>query len=118
MIQVIDYGGGNLKSVANALEKLGFDYEIIETPEKLRDDAKIIFPGVGAAGSAMSNLRESGFGTADLFEGDESDEGDEGDENQEGRTRTGRECWQRPCRFAPTAALPFRAHSGPAASVR
>lgn len=61
MIQVIDYGAGNIRSVANALEKLGFDYEIIGEPEKLRNDAKIIFPGVGAAGSAMSNLRESGF---------------------------------------------------------
>ncbi|MBU1018706.1 MAG: 1-(5-phosphoribosyl)-5-[(5-phosphoribosylamino)methylideneamino]imidazole-4-carboxamide isomerase [Patescibacteria group bacterium] len=61
MIQIIDYGAGNLKSVANALEKLGFNYEIIGTPEKLRDDAKIIFPGVGAAGSAMLNLRKSGF---------------------------------------------------------
>ncbi len=61
MIQIIDYGAGNLKSVANALEKLGQEFEIIESPSQLRDDAKIIFPGVGAAGSAMSRLRETGF---------------------------------------------------------
>ncbi len=61
MIQIIDYDAGNIQSVANALKKLGFDYEIIRTPNKIRDDSKVIFPGVGAAGSAMENLQESGF---------------------------------------------------------
>jgi len=61
MIQIIDYGAGNLASVANALTKLGQEYEIISSPIELRDDSKIIFPGVGAAGSAMAMLRATGF---------------------------------------------------------
>lgn len=64
MIQIIDYGAGNLRSVENALIKLGFDYEIISSPEEITDDSKVIFPGVGAAGSAMKNLRKSGFDKA------------------------------------------------------
>jgi glutamine amidotransferase len=61
MIQIIDYGAGNLKSVACALEKLGQDYQTIKYPEEIADSAKIIFPGVGAAGNAMRKLTESGF---------------------------------------------------------
>ena len=61
MIQIIDYGAGNLRSIGNALEKLGAEYEVIGSPKELRADAKIIFAGVGAAGSAMASLRKSGF---------------------------------------------------------
>lgn len=61
MIQIINYGAGNIRSVENALKALDESYEIISRPNQIRDDAKIIFPGVGAAGSAMENLRESGF---------------------------------------------------------
>lgn len=61
MIQIIDYGAGNLQSVKNALTKLGEKYEVIATPRELRNDSKIIFAGVGAAGCAMESLRKSGF---------------------------------------------------------
>lgn len=61
MIQIIDYGAGNLQSVKNALEKLGVDYEVIGEPAAIRPGAKIIFAGVGAAGAAMKQLKESGF---------------------------------------------------------
>lgn len=61
MIQIIDYGAGNLQSVKNALKKLGTDYEVISSPQELRANAKVIFAGVGAAGSAMASLKKSGF---------------------------------------------------------
>ncbi|MFA6552735.1 MAG: imidazole glycerol phosphate synthase subunit HisH [Candidatus Paceibacterota bacterium] len=61
MIQIIDYGAGNLKSVTCAIEKLGVNYQMIKFPEEISDSAKIIFPGVGAAGNAMNKLIESGF---------------------------------------------------------
>lgn len=61
MIQIIDYGAGNLKSVTCALEKLGKNYQIIKYPDGISDSAKIIFPGVGAAGNAMGKLNERGF---------------------------------------------------------
>lgn len=64
MIQIIDYGAGNLQSIKNALEKLGAESEVISSPQELITDAKIIFAGVGAAGSAMANLRKSGFDKA------------------------------------------------------
>ena len=64
MIQIIDYGAGNIKSVVNALKKLGEEYEIIFSPKEIRNDSKIIFPGVGAAGSAMESLKKTGFALA------------------------------------------------------
>ena len=64
MIQIIDYGARNLQSIKNALKKLGANYEVISSPKELRADAKIIFAGVGAAGSAMKSLKKSGFDKA------------------------------------------------------
>mgnify|MGYP003992239867 CR=1 FL=1 len=61
MIQIIDYGAGNIKSVQNALKKLGIESKIISSVEELRTDCKTIFPGVGAAGNAMSELEKRGF---------------------------------------------------------
>ncbi len=61
MIQIIDYGAGNLRSVSNALKQLGKKYEIISSENELKSDAKIIFPGVGSANAAMRNLNKSGF---------------------------------------------------------
>jgi len=61
MIQIIDYGAGNLQSIKNALKKLGARYEVVSSPQELRADAKIIFAGVGAVGSAMANLKKSSF---------------------------------------------------------
>ena len=59
MIGIVDYRAGNLTSVARALDKL-HEPCIITNDSKLLDDAShIIFPGVGAAGAAMANLRES-----------------------------------------------------------
>lgn len=60
-IAVIDYGASNLRSVANALTKLGETFEIATKATELAGAGKIILPGVGAAGSAMSALRERGF---------------------------------------------------------
>ena len=60
-IAIIDYGASNLQSVGNALTSLGRSFEIISDPKKLTDFDKVILPGVGAAGSAMEKLKESGF---------------------------------------------------------
>ena len=61
MIAVVDYGAGNLRSVYNALTHLGADVVTVSTPEKLRDAAKIVLPGVGAFGAGMNALRTNGF---------------------------------------------------------
>jgi glutamine amidotransferase len=64
MIALIDYGAGNLRSVQNALARLNQDCLISSTPEDLRQAGAIVFPGVGAAGPAMTALRERGLDQA------------------------------------------------------
>jgi imidazole glycerol-phosphate synthase subunit HisH len=64
MIQIIDYGAGNLRSVQNALTQLGIESKVISSAKELKTDCKTIFPGVGAAGMAMKELNERGFASA------------------------------------------------------
>lgn len=61
MIAVIDYDTGNLCSVANALGRLGAEYEITASPDKIRSADRVLLPGVGEASSAMQKLRERGL---------------------------------------------------------
>lgn len=60
-IALIDYGAGNLRSVANALAHLGIGFEITADPEAVLRADKVIFPGVGAAASCMRELRARGL---------------------------------------------------------
>jgi glutamine amidotransferase len=64
MIGIVGYGMGNLRSVVNALEHLGAECEIVATPEAARAADKLILPGVGAFGEAMSLLDQKGFAEA------------------------------------------------------
>ncbi|WP_317395791.1 imidazole glycerol phosphate synthase subunit HisH [Faecalicoccus pleomorphus] len=59
MIGIIDYGMGNLFSVHNAVQKLGFDVLISSDPVKLEQCQKLILPGVGAFGDMMKNIKET-----------------------------------------------------------
>jgi glutamine amidotransferase len=58
MIALVDFGAGNLRSVENALGRLGVDSYIATTPEAVDGAAAVILPGVGAAAPAMAALRE------------------------------------------------------------
>jgi glutamine amidotransferase len=58
MIAIIDYKAGNLTSVKLAFDALGQPNAITSDPAVIRAAARVVFPGVGAAGSAMRNLRE------------------------------------------------------------
>jgi glutamine amidotransferase len=64
MVAVVDYGMGNLRSVYNAIDLLGFEVNIINSPDKLNDFDRIILPGVGSYGVCMKNLNSSGFSQA------------------------------------------------------
>jgi len=64
VIAVIDYGAGNLRSVTNALVKLGYQPKVTSKPNDVLKAAAVIFPGVGAAADAMDSLRESGMDDA------------------------------------------------------
>ena len=57
MIAIIDYKAGNLTSVARALQNIGETFLITDDTKKLEAATHVIFPGVGAAGDAMVNLR-------------------------------------------------------------
>ena len=61
MIVVVDYGAGNLRSVVNALIRLGYQPEITSRPQDLSDARAVILPGVGAAADTMANLNRLGL---------------------------------------------------------
>ena len=61
MIAIIDYGVGNLYSVAKAVAAVGGDAKITSNSDDLIRADKIILPGVGAFGDCMKNLVESGL---------------------------------------------------------
>lgn len=59
MITVIDYGVGNIGSVANMLKKLGYSYRISDKKKDVKSANLLILPGVGAAREGMKNLRKN-----------------------------------------------------------
>lgn len=61
MIAIVDYRAGNLTSVRLACDTLGAAAEITDRADRIRAAERVIFPGVGAAGSAMQNLRDLGL---------------------------------------------------------
>lgn len=63
MIAVVDYGLGNLRSVAGAVKRVGFNPVITSDPAVLRSADKLILPGVGAFGDGMRSIRERGLDT-------------------------------------------------------
>jgi imidazole glycerol-phosphate synthase subunit HisH len=61
---IIDYGMGNLRSVEKALMAVGDQAVISQDPEVVRHGDRLILPGVGAFGDAMSNLKQAGLDLA------------------------------------------------------
>ncbi len=61
MITIIDYDAGNIRSVGNALQRLGAEYELTADPARILAADKVILPGVGNAAQAMENLRQRGL---------------------------------------------------------
>lgn len=58
---MIDYGAGNVRSLENAVRKLGYTVKWAQDRDDIVNAEKLIFPGVGAFGSAMQNLQNRGF---------------------------------------------------------
>lgn len=61
MITLLDYGAGNVRSVINAVEKLGERIVVAKTGQDILDAGKLLFPGVGSFGSMMRILRQKRF---------------------------------------------------------
>ncbi len=58
MIAIIKYNAGNITSVENALNRLGYEAIVTNDEEIIRNASKVIFPGVGEASTAMQYLKE------------------------------------------------------------
>lgn len=61
MIAIIDYGAGNIRSVNNAVARLGYTAEITHQADLIKKAEAVIFPGVGAGGDTMASLQRLGL---------------------------------------------------------
>ena len=61
MVAIIDYDAGNVRSLQFALERLGVESVLTADPQVIKVAEKVIFPGQGAAGSAMEKLQQTGL---------------------------------------------------------
>lgn len=64
MIAIVDYEAGNLASVARSLKALTSQVVVTQDPAVVAEAERIVFPGVGAAGEAMSHLQRLGLDQA------------------------------------------------------
>ena len=60
-VALLDYGGGNLRSVRRALEAAGASVRLAATPAEAEGASAVVFPGQGAIGDCMDALTRSGF---------------------------------------------------------
>jgi glutamine amidotransferase len=60
-IVIINYGAGNIQSLKFAFKRLGVDAVLSHDAEEIRNADRVIFPGVGEAGSAMAKLKDTGL---------------------------------------------------------
>lgn len=61
MLYLLDYGAGNVRSLSNAIRKLGYDFEWVKSPADLDKASALLFPGVGSFEHAMHTLHEQGY---------------------------------------------------------
>ncbi|MDP2815176.1 MAG: imidazole glycerol phosphate synthase subunit HisH, partial [Rectinemataceae bacterium] len=61
MITLLDYGAGNVRSVRNAIKRLGYEVQDVSCPADIIKAQKLVFPGVGSFGSAMHRLADLGY---------------------------------------------------------
>jgi glutamine amidotransferase len=64
LIAIVDYGMGNLRSVRNALDRVGAESALVDDPASLRAADRVVLPGVGAFPDAIAALRERGLADA------------------------------------------------------
>lgn len=58
MIAILDYGMGNVKSIYNAIEKIGLSPKITKDKEEIKSADWLVIPGVGSFAQAMKNIRD------------------------------------------------------------
>lgn len=62
-VAIVRYNAGNIRSVVNALRRVGVEPVVTDDPAELRAAERVVFPGQGAAFATMAYLRESGLDT-------------------------------------------------------
>ena len=63
-VVVVHYGAGNTRSVTAALRRRGWTATISDDPARVAQAARVVLPGVGSAGAAMTHLRRTGVADA------------------------------------------------------
>ena len=63
-VTILDYGAGNLRSVARAFEHQGADARLTADPAEAADAERLVLPGQGHFGQCMTRLEEAGLGDA------------------------------------------------------
>lgn len=58
MIAIIDYGAGNILSIARALEAVGAKVQVTDEADVVRNSVAVVLPGVGSGGAAMARMRQ------------------------------------------------------------
>jgi len=61
LVTIVDYGMGNLRSVAKAIEKVGHQANVTSNPGHIANAERLILPGVGAFRDAIARLKEDGL---------------------------------------------------------
>src|SRR5581483_10819458 len=64
MIAIIDYGAGNIRSIARALAYLGENAQVTDDPHAVAEARAIVLPGVGSGGAAMARITGRGLDDA------------------------------------------------------
>ncbi|KYK60543.1 imidazole glycerol phosphate synthase hisHF [Drechmeria coniospora] len=60
-VHLLDYVAGNIRSLVNAIERLGYEVEWVRSPEQVAKAEKLILPGVGHFGHCLSQLSQAGY---------------------------------------------------------
>ncbi|KAK1060548.1 Histidine biosynthesis bifunctional protein hisB [Friedmanniomyces endolithicus] len=60
-VHLLDYAAGNIRSLVNAIEKLGWQVEWVTSPEDVSKAEKLILPGVGHFGHCLSQFSKAGY---------------------------------------------------------
>lgn len=60
-LAVVDHGAGNLVSISQALERVGAEAVVVDSPEDLDTFEGLVLPGVGSTGAVMDGIRRHGF---------------------------------------------------------
>ncbi|KAL3469462.1 hypothetical protein BJX99DRAFT_251982 [Aspergillus californicus] len=60
-VHLLDYVAGNVRSLVNAINKVGYEVEWVRSPSDLKDVEKLILPGVGHFGHCLAQLSNGGY---------------------------------------------------------